>query len=100
MYVLQMLFYESASSLHGRMKIFNGKYYAGIFVHYQPIDKNVWPYTHDDVIGAIPPHWRDNITESRGSRYSGAGMTIDSRVCENAPPRVIDTSFSRGHDEF
>jgi hypothetical protein len=41
----QMLFYESASCVHGRREIFRGKYYAGIFIHYQPVDKSIWDYT-------------------------------------------------------
>lgn len=32
---LQMLFYESAKCLHGRMSALKGKYYAGFFVHYK-----------------------------------------------------------------
>lgn len=43
--VAQMLFYESAACLHGRRKLFNGKYYASVFSHYQPVDKSVWNYT-------------------------------------------------------
>ena len=40
----QMLLYESASCLHGRRKVFRGKYYASIFAHYQPVDPAVWSY--------------------------------------------------------
>lgn len=40
-----MLFYESAACLHGRRKILNGKYYASVFSHYQPVDRSVWNYT-------------------------------------------------------
>jgi hypothetical protein len=41
----QMLFYESARQLHGRMSAFKGKYYASIFTHYKP--KNNWKMTRD-----------------------------------------------------
>lgn len=40
-----MLFYESAVCLHGRRKRFKGKYYGSLFVHYQPVDINIWNYT-------------------------------------------------------
>jgi hypothetical protein len=40
----QMLFYESASCLHGRRKIFHGKYYGSIFLHYQPVDRSIWNF--------------------------------------------------------
>lgn len=41
----QMLFYESAKLLHGRMRAFKGKYYGSIFLHYKPVDKKLWDYT-------------------------------------------------------
>ncbi|RYG64377.1 hypothetical protein EON64_14125 [archaeon] len=41
----QMLFYESASCLHGRRQAFKGRYYASIFVHYRPLDTSVWNYS-------------------------------------------------------
>ena len=44
---LQMLFYESAKCLHGRMKEFKGQYYGSIFLHYSPVDKSIWDYKHD-----------------------------------------------------
>jgi hypothetical protein len=43
----QMLFYESAKALHGRMTKLKGKYYASIFIHYQPVDKFIWNYQHE-----------------------------------------------------
>jgi hypothetical protein len=84
-----MLFYESSACLHGRRKIFRGKYYASIFVHYQPVDKNIWDFSLEDVIANVPPHWREGIIEESGSRWAGQGLTIDSQVTDGAPPRVI-----------
>ena len=84
------------------------------------MEKALWGYTHDDVIAAVPPHWRKGVREEQGSRWagaqsepfliplslyarsltlavlmpfhnaSGAALTVDSRVCENAPPRIVD----------
>ena len=84
----QMLHYESAKCLHGRMDAFRGKYYGSIFVHYQPVDKKTWNYTVDSVINAVPPHWSDGIdrSEGRGSRWCGAAMSVSSRVAKGAPP--------------
>jgi hypothetical protein len=73
-----MLFYESAKCLHGRMSEFKGKYYGSIFIHYQPVDKAVWNYTVDDVIEAIPPHWRDGIKEDKGSGWAGC---VSAHIC-------------------
>jgi hypothetical protein len=83
----QMLFYESAKCLHGRMQEFNGRYYASIFMHYQPADKALWDYNVDDVIANVPPHWNANLTTDKGSRWAGQALTIDSRLAAGAPPR-------------
>lgn len=83
----QMAFYESSKVLHGRMQEFRGKYYGSIFLHYMPADPAVWPYTHEDIIQAVPPHWRDGLEEEYGARWSGASITVDSRVAAGAPPR-------------
>lgn len=85
----QMLFYESASCLHGRRKALKGKYYASIFVHYRPVDRELWPYTIEDVIASVPPHWNANTVEEKGNRWAGQGLTVDSTVSEVAPPRTI-----------
>lgn len=85
----QMLFYESAVCLHGRRKVLKGKYYASIFAHYQPVDTKMWHWHTEDVINNVPPHWRDGILEEKGSRHAGQGLTIDSRMSEAAPPRII-----------
>ena len=36
-----MLHYESAKCLHGRMQELKGKYYGSIFLHYKPIEKSL-----------------------------------------------------------
>lgn len=89
----EMLFYESASCLHGRRKVFHGKYYASIFVHFQPVDTNIWNYNIDDVINNVPPFWREGVVEDAGNRWAGQGLTIDSQVTDGAPARKI-----RGED--
>lgn len=88
----QMLFYESSKCLHGRMKTFRGQYYASIFLHYRPVDRSIWNYNIEDIIAAVPPQWRTGIKGEHGSRFSGACMTIDSRVAEGAPPRTASSN--------
>ena len=83
----QMLHYESAKCLHGRMRELNGRYYGSLFIHYQPVDRSVWNFRHDDVIAAVPPHWKEGITEEHGARWAGAAITTDSRATDSAPPR-------------
>ena len=84
----EMLFYESAKCLHGRMTNFNGKYYGSIFLHYQPVDTELWPYSAEDVIANVPPHWHDNIKDKHGSRWAGQAITVDSRLAAGAPARL------------
>lgn len=84
-----MVYYESAKCLHGRMTEFLGKYYGSIFVHYQPVDLDVWNYKVEDVINAVPPHWRDGAVEDKGSRWAGQAITTDDRVAHGAPPRGV-----------
>lgn len=84
----EMLFYESAKALHGRLTTLKGKYYGSIFIHYMPEDTSIWNYTHDDVIANVPPHWSEGLMEDHGERYAGACITVDSRVSEGAPIRT------------
>lgn len=90
-----MVFYESAKAVHGRMKPLKGKYYAGFFNHYQPVSKEHWNITVEDIINAIPPHWKDGIQEDYGSRWAGQCITTDSRVCEGAPARLVGANNPR-----
>jgi hypothetical protein len=92
-----MLFYESAKCLHGRMKQFRGKYYASIFIHYQPVDRKIWDFDVEEVIASVPPHWNEGILEDHGSRWAGQGITVDSVIPKGAPPRIIRGQYI--HDE-
>jgi len=38
----------------------------------------------------VPLHWRNGVVETRGSRWSGASLTIDSLVTDGANKRIID----------
>jgi len=89
----QMLFYESAKCLHGRMQEFKGKYYGSIFLHYKPVDESIWKYDVEDVINNVPPHWNENIIEDHGSRWAGQGLTIDSLAVAGAPDRIVMGEF-------
>ena len=91
----QMTFYESAKCLHGRPTEFRGKYYASIFLHYQPVEKQHWNYTTEDFIQAVPPHWHEGCDHSHGARWAGACVTVDSRVAAGAPPRSPNQRAAR-----
>ena len=82
-----MVFYESAKCLHGRMTKLKGKYFGSIFLHYRPVDRSIWNYNIENVINNVPPHWKDGVLEDYGSRWAGQAITTDSRIVEGAPPR-------------
>ncbi len=57
-----------------------GKYYGAIFVHYKPKDPKYWGIKFEDIIAHVPPHWNEGIKYEKGSRFSGAALTIDRLV--------------------
>jgi len=85
----QMLFYESAKCLHGRRSLLRGRYYGSVFVHYRPVDRGIWTYAPEDVTKNVPSHWSQGVSERYGSRWSGSGITTDSRAAGGAPPRTL-----------
>jgi hypothetical protein len=87
----EMVFYESAKCLHGRMSELKGKYYGSIFIHYRPVSPAEWPYTQNDIINAVPPKWSKNCDHPHGARWAGSCITVDSRVAVGAPPREGST---------
>ena len=95
----EMLFYESAKCLHGRRSQFRGRYYAGLFTHYQPVDKKIWSCSTDEIINAIPPHWSDGVIHTPNPPVAGAAITVPSRRCVNAPP-LIKSADEYDHEEL
>lgn len=96
----EMLFYESASCLHGRRKIFHGKHYSSIFVHYNVVDSNDFSCSIGDIIDSVPPFWSDNVVEEVGSRWSGQSITTDELATEGVPKRVINGVEYNSLEEF
>jgi hypothetical protein len=94
----QMLFYESAKCVHGRMSELRGKYYGSIFVHYQPVSREVWPCTLLSSIESIPWYWSMGAVDAEGSRWAGQAITVDSMVAANAPPREVQNV--REYEEY
>lgn len=94
----QMLFYESAKCVHGRLREFRGKYYGSIFVHYQPVSREIWPFSLLSSIESIPYYWGLGAVDEEGSRWAGQSITVDSRVAANAPPRIVQ--HEREYDEY
>lgn len=83
----QMLHYESAKCLHGRMTSLKGKYYGSIFLHYMPVDRTIWNYSNEDVIANVPPHWRNGVLYNHGACWAGQAITVNSRLAAGSPPR-------------
>ena len=86
----EMLLYESAKCPHGRSTALEGDYYASVFVHFQPVSTEVWPYTHQEIWLAVPPGWDAPPLEEReaGERWAGAFLTHDNMAVANMAPRT------------
>eukprot|EP01038_Epipyxis_sp_PR26KG_P012556 gene12556-16840_t len=96
----EMLFYESAISLHGRRSALKGKYYGSLFLHYKPADKSIWNYTTEDIIAHVPPHWNEGILEDHGSRWAGQAITTDSMIVAGAPERYVGVDQNMNAGEY
>ena len=53
------------------------------------------------MIANVPPHWSDGVTGPHGSRWAGQAITVDSRVAQGAPPRMVanDAAVSKAGRE-
>lgn len=49
-----IVYYESARCLHGRMQPLQGAYYVNLFAHYRPVGDDMW-YTRPNPEGNTPP---------------------------------------------
>jgi len=76
-----MLFYESSKCLHGRPKMFKGKWYSSLFVHYYPI--NDWDLDERDNENhyGVPAHW-DNDAPDEDEMDEEFLEVIDTAVKE------------------
>ena len=54
-----------------------------------PVDKELWGFDREQVILNVPPHWNKGVIEDHGSRWAGSSITLDNRIADGAPPRVI-----------
>lgn len=57
-----------------------------------PVDRSLWGFDVEQIIANVPPHWADGVVEEKGSRWAGQALTIDSRIADGAPPRIIKKS--------
>ena len=79
----QMLLYESAKCPHGRSSALKGDWYASLFSHFMPVDRNKWPYTQHDIWLAVPGDWdKPPITQS------GVSQSVSQLACESISPSV------------
>lgn len=63
----EMAFYESAKLPHYRPDPMKGNYFASIFIHYQPVSKEVWPYTRNLMKQLLPKGWDRDVETNLGA---------------------------------
>jgi len=59
-----IVYYESARCLHGRMHPFEGGYFVNLFVHYRPVGDPEWYKTRNPKGGVTPLIDLDTLDES------------------------------------
>lgn len=75
-----IVYYESARCLHGRMKPLRGDYYVNLFTHYRPIGDPQW-FLKSNPEGTVPP-----LIDLSGDCYTNED---NSQYCD--PPIVLPT---------
>ena len=81
-----IVYYESAKCLHGRMKPLQGAYYVNLFAHYRPLGDPEW-FLKPNPEGTVEP-----LIDLNGECYEADG---GDRVCES--PIVLPTLSPSGH---
>ena len=59
-----MLLYESHSVIHGRPFPLKGRYFANIFIHFEPTGRKLQQDLNKDYAG-LPPHIKNRLPEAR-----------------------------------
>jgi len=81
-----IVYYESARCLHGRMKPLRGDYYVNLFTHYRPIGDPQW-YLKPNPEGTVAP-----LIDLKGDCYMKEDNT---QYCD--PPITLPTLSPTGH---
>jgi len=81
-----IVYYESAKCLHGRMKPLQGAYYVNLFTHYRPLGDPEW-FLKPNPEGTVEP-----LIDLNGECYEADG---GEKVCES--PIVLPTLSPSGH---
>eukprot|EP00934_Nitzschia_sp_Nitz4_P008613 Nitzschia sp. Nitz4//scaffold43_size134323//64785//66265//NITZ4_003300-RA/size134323-augustus-gene-0.235-mRNA-1//-1//CDS//3329551951//8603//frame0 len=86
-----MVLYESGSLMHGRPFPLKGRYYANIFIHFEPTGQHLHDSEWDSNGEFFPPYLLPNSPEERTwARRNPGGWKKQS-------PSAADTSKSEGH---
>jgi hypothetical protein len=67
-----IVFYESARCLHGRMQPLKGRHYVNLFAHYRPVDDPLW-YQKENPADGVPPVLDIGQCRSNGTKASCDG---------------------------
>mmetsp|Transcript_40085 Transcript_40085/g.96790 ORF Transcript_40085/g.96790 Transcript_40085/m.96790 type:complete len:494 (-) Transcript_40085:177-1658(-) len=78
----EMVLYESHSVIHGRPFPLKGRFYANIFIHFEPVGHTLRHHDHDPGHGDVDAKYRDAL-----SRGTGGHESADDN--DGLPPYII-----------
>ena len=66
----EMVLYESHSVIHGRPFPLKGRFYANIFIHFEPVGHTLRHHNHDPGHGDVDEKYRDALSRGDGGHES------------------------------
>ena len=90
-----VLFYESSKCFHGRPQVFQGGYYANVFLHYAPSSSE---FDGDELFQernlAVPPHWHVDFPRDKEGvdEFTMVGTSFKEPECTNLLCALDETS--------
>ena len=66
----EMVLYESHSVIHGRPFPLKGRFYANIFIHFEPVGHTLRHHNHDPGHGDVDEKYRDALSRGTGGHES------------------------------
>jgi prolyl 4-hydroxylase len=93
-----MLLFESHSVIHGHPFPLKGRYYALLFIHFEPtgrsITKNATGYHYDDTIKEIDLRYKKNIQQGVGGQSSSGDGSLPPYITRQSPE---EENWRRAH---
>lgn len=82
----EMVLYESHSVIHGRPFPLKGRFYANIFIHFEPVGHTLRHHAHEtDAGGDVDAKYRDALARGAGGHEAQDNSGIPSYIIPGTP---------------